>query len=386
VSIWEGLSDRWRKARSLLGLAFLTWGMTQVNPNPALHGRGLAVLVGLVVGGVGWVVMALRIGGTRVQVAAMLVCGGTGAALTAVARHGLPVAYAAAACLAAGAGLGVVLAVGVTAALLTAYAVTLVFQQHQPIWLVGTAAAMLVSLLAGVVRRQQVERMEQTQLLMAETQLAREQQARAAALAERGRIAREIHDVLAHTLAALSVQLETTDALLEGGRAERARATLGRARHLAREGLTETRRAIGALRGAALPLPDLIGELIEGYTADTGATATSTVEGTARELAPDVALAVYRTAQEALTNVRKHAPGAGVRLLLCYEPDELRMEVENFGQPDPSLRPAGMPTSDGYGLTGLRERAELAGGRFEAGPLAGRPDEPRWRVAVRIPG
>jgi signal transduction histidine kinase len=228
--------------------------------------------------------------------------------------------------------------------------------------------------------------MEQTLLLLAETQLAREQQARAAALAERGRIAREIHDVLAHTLAALSVQLETTDALLEGGRAERARATLGRARHLAREGLTETRRAIGALRGAALPLPDLIGELIEGYTADTGATATSTVEGTARELAPDVALAVYRTAQEALTNVRKHAPGAGVRLLLCYEPDELRMEVENFGQPDPSLRPTGMPTTHGYGLTGLRERAELAGGRFEAGPLAGGPDEPRWRVAVRIPG
>jgi signal transduction histidine kinase len=134
------------------------------------------------------------------------------------------------------------------------------------------------------------------------------------------------------------------------------------------------------------PCPDLINELTEGYAADTGATATTTVEGTPRELAPDVALAVYRTAQEALTNVRKHAPRAGVRLLLRYEPDELRLAVENFGQPDPSLRPLGMPTSDGYGLTGLRERAELAGGRFEAGPLAGGPDEARWRVAVRIPG
>jgi signal transduction histidine kinase len=386
VSRWERLSDRWREARSLIGLALLTWGMTQINPHPALHGPGLAVLGGLVVGGVGWLVMASRLGGTRVQVAAMLVAGGAGVALTDVVRHGLPVAYAAAACLAAGAGLGIVLAVGVTAALLTAYAVTQVFQQHQPIWMVGTAAALLVSLLAGVVRRQQVERMEQTRLLLAETQLAREHEARAVALAERGRIAREIHDVLAHTLAALSVQLETTDALLEGGRAEQARATLGRARHLTREGLIETRRAIGALRGAALPLPDLINELIEGYAADSGATATTTVEGTQRELAPDVALAVYRTAQEALTNVRKHAPGASVGLLLRYEPDELRLAVENFGQPDPSLRPVGMPTPDGYGLTGLRERAELAGGRFEAGPLAGGANGPRWRVVVRIPG
>jgi signal transduction histidine kinase len=295
-------------------------------------------------------------------------------------------AYAAAACLAAGAGLSFVLAVAVTAALLAAYAVTQIFEPHPPIWMLATVAALLVALLAGVVRRQRVERIEQTELLLAETQLAREQQARAAALAERGRIAREIHDVLAHTLAALSVQLETTDALLEGGRAEQAQATLSRARQLAREGMSETRRAIGTLRGAALPLPELISGLIDGYATDTGATATSTVDGTPRDLMPDVALAVYRTAQEALTNVRKHAPGAGVRVLLCYEPVEVSLEVENFGQPDPSLRPQGVPTSEGYGLTGLRERAEMAGGRFEAGPLAASPDGPRWRVAVRIAG
>jgi signal transduction histidine kinase len=330
--------------------------------------------------------MALPLGGIRIRVAAILVCGGTGVALMAVSRQGLPLAYAVGACLAAGAGLGFVLAVAVTATLLVAYAVIQIVQPDTPTWMMVGAAAFVVALLAGVVRRQRVERVEQTQLLLAETQLAREQQTRAAALAERGRIAREIHDVLAHTLAALSVQLETTDALLEGGRGEQARATLRRARQLAREGMTETRRAIGALRGTSLPLPELLRGLIEGYATDTGAAATSTMDGTPRELAPEVALAVYRTAQEALTNVRKHAPGAGVRLLLCYEPDEVRLEVENFGHRDASLRPEGAPTSKGYGLTGLRERAEMAGGTFEAGPLAAGPDEPRWRVAVRIAG
>jgi signal transduction histidine kinase len=386
VTIFDGLSGRWRQARSLIGLGLLTWGMIQTSPHPALYGRGLAVLVGMVLAGAGWITMALRLGGTRVQVAAILVCGGAGVALMSLDQPGLPLVYVAAACLSAGMTLPVGLATALWSALLTGYAVTQIFWLAGPVWMLGTPATTLVALLSGVIRRQREERLEQSQLLLAETQLAREEQARAAALAERGRIAREIHDVLSHALAALSVQLETTDALLEGGRSDQARATLDRARQLTREGLSETRRAIGALRGDVLPLPDLVRALVDGYAEDTGATATSTVDGDPRDLPPDAALALYRTAQEALTNVRKHAPGADVRLRLCYEPEQVRIEVDNCARTDPSLRPPASPIPGGYGLAGLRERAELVGGQFTAGPPPDSPDGQAWRVSVRIPG
>jgi signal transduction histidine kinase len=93
---------------------------------------------------------------------------------------------------------------------------------------------------------------------------------------------------------------------------------------------------------------------------------------------PDLALAVYRTAQEAMTNVRKHAPGAPVALTLRYGTGDVELAVAS-GAPPGTERPlAG--SGGGYGLTGLRERAELAGGEFTAGP-----DGDGWRVDVRIP-
>lgn len=400
----ESLPARWRQLRSVVGLALLTWGMTQTQPHPALHGRGLAVGATMVVASAGWLVMTVLPNRTRMLVVAVLVCGSASIALAALTRAGYALAYLAAACLAAGSSLSAPLAVTVSVALFTGYAVTGSVSGSSPPWLLGGAAAIGGALMAGVIRRQQVERAEQAELLLAETQLAREEQARAAALAERARIAREIHDVLAHALAALSVQLETADALLERGRSEQARATIGRARQLAREGLAETRRAISTLRGDPLALPELVGALVDGYALDTAAPVTLTVDGESRPLPANAGLALYRTAQEALTNVRKHAAGSPVCVRLSYGPGEVALDVVNDGPGDPALSPpAAIP--GGYGLTGLRERAELAGGEFVAGPLPAdaatevpvrqsddtptgdaSPAAAAWRVGVRIPG
>ncbi|HEY2792687.1 MAG TPA: histidine kinase [Micromonosporaceae bacterium] len=232
-------------------------------------------------------------------------------------------------------------------------------------------AAIAAGALLGFARRQNAA-------LAAEAGLVRESQARSAALDERARIAREIHDVLAHSLAALTVQLETADALLESGRTEQAHKSVLRAGQLAREGLAETRRAIGALRGESLPLPLLLRSLTDAYQADLGTPATLVVEGEERELRPDVSLTLYRTAQEATTNARKHAPKAPLSIELHYGAIEMSLDVTNGAAPDGD-RPLAS-TGGGYGLTGLRERAELAGGTIEAGPV-----DDGWRVSVRIP-
>lgn len=236
--------------------------------------------------------------------------------------------------------------------------------------LAAAPAAMALGLMLGVIRGQNQALVRESQLMLAE-------QARSHVLAERARIAREIHDVLAHSLAALSVQLETADALLESGRNDEARQSVLRAAGLAREGMTETRRAVAALREDALPLTDLLQGLLDGYRLDQNATVEFHVTGTARPLSPQAALTLYRTAQEATTNAAKHAPGGDLVLSLRYQPDTIVLTVVN------SLVAAAKPlahTGGGYGLTGLRERAELAGGTFSA-----HEDEKRWQVELRIP-
>jgi signal transduction histidine kinase len=243
-------------------------------------------------------------------------------------------------------------------------------------------------------RRSTRQRARTTEQLLAETERANAQQAQAAALAERSRIAREIHDVLAHSLAALSVQLEAAEALLGAGTdPERAHAHVVNARQIAREGLAETRRAIAALREDTPPLRSLLDVLADAYQSDTGATASVVAESEPTGLAPDAALAVYRTAQEALTNVRKHAPGAAVKITLTDAADFVELTVVNGPARD---APSYLASSGGgYGLTGLKERAELAGGTLDAGPCDAPAPEPSdagsagdgigWQVRLRIP-
>jgi signal transduction histidine kinase len=200
--------------------------------------------------------------------------------------------------------------------------------------------------------------------LLAQERAARTAEAETAALAERARIAREIHDVLAHSLSAQMVHLEAARLLIErepqgpfrDGVLERVVA----ARGMAREGLAETRQALSALRGDMAPVEDYLRELAAVDRAE------AQVVGERRKLTVDASQAVRRVAQEALTNVRKHAPGAAVRLVLTYGPDEVALEVRDSGRPD--ARGELAATGAGYGLLGMRERAELLGGTLEAGP------------------
>jgi signal transduction histidine kinase len=180
--------------------------------------------------------------------------------------------------------------------------------------------------------------------------------AEGAALAERGRVARELHDVLAHSLSALALQLEGTRLLAQDRGADPEVVDgLERAHHLAVSGLSEARQAIATLRGDDLPA---IEDLAHGFP-----NANVTVTGTPRDPSSEARLALYRTAQEALTNVRRHSASDRVELRLEYGDDGTTLVVQDHGVAAPLLN-----GSDGYGLTGMRERAELLGGRLQAGP------------------
>jgi len=186
-----------------------------------------------------------------------------------------------------------------------------------------------------------------------------------AAVEERARLAREIHDVLAHTLSALSVQIEGARMLLEQRPGDpRAVAAMERAQRLVAAGIEETGRAVAALRGDVLPVPDALRLLAEDFERESGVPCRLHVEGTPLGLSADASLAIYRAAQEALTNVRKHAEASEVSIDLRFRDGRAELTVADRGAPKPSLVPSG------YGLVGIRERTKLLGGELEAGPTA----------------
>ncbi len=196
----------------------------------------------------------------------------------------------------------------------------------------------------------------------------------AAARGERERLAREMHDVLAHTLSGLTVQLEATRLLAEQRPGDPAVAeAVTQAHRLAREGLLEARRAVSALRGD-MPGPAQLEQLLHDFEVESGIRCRLEIEGTPLALRPEAQLALYRAAQEALTNVRKHADATSVTLRLNWSSRGAELTVEDEGTPKPSL------ASGGYGLNGIRERAALVGGSLEAGPIAG-----GFRVRLRVP-
>lgn len=212
------------------------------------------------------------------------------------------------------------------------------------------------------------------------------EEGRAAALAERTRIARELHDVLAHSLAGLTIQLEAARALLSNGSdSTRALVHVERAHHLGVEGLAEARQAVAALREDRPPLPEMLRGLVEGLgeglVEGLGEGGTLAVRGSLRDLSPEVSLALYRCAQEALTNAARHAPGAAVHVELSYDDHDTTLVVLDHYDDGRAPSPAPSSASDGgYGLVGMRERAELAGGTLQAGPAGN-----GWRVEVRVP-
>jgi signal transduction histidine kinase len=195
-------------------------------------------------------------------------------------------------------------------------------------------------------------------------------------LAERSHIAREIHDILAHSLSAQLVHLEGARLLIVSGRTDEALDRVERARGLARSGLEETRRALATLRGDIPPMDVVLRELAEEHRVLADVACEVTIAGEPHELPAKAGLAVIRTAQEALTNVRKHAPGAAVTIALRYTDGWCELEVTDSGG-----RPGPLATSGGgYGLVGMRERAELIGGTLNAGPAG-----EGFSVLLRVP-
>jgi signal transduction histidine kinase len=239
----------------------------------------------------------------------------------------------------------------------------------------GTATGLVFSvvpwfLVMRLVRRL-LERGREAEALVEELRESRAAHAQSVALAERGRVARDMHDVLAHSLSALALQLEGARLLArDRGADPEVVAAVERAHHLAAGGLAEARQAIGALRGDELPGPERLPALADAFAEHSDARCSLDVTGEPRELSSEARLALYRTAQEALTNVRRHSAAQRVEIALRYAEDGTTLVVRDFGPGAPVAVPGGSANGGGYGLTGMRERAELLGGRLSAEPTA----------------
>jgi signal transduction histidine kinase len=187
-----------------------------------------------------------------------------------------------------------------------------------------------------------------------------------------------MHDVLAHSLSGLILQLEAARMLAARDPADpRLQSAVDRAHQLGRSGLEEARRAIGMLRDDELPGPERLAGLAAQFQQDRDIPCRLTVSGEAYPLGSEARLAVYRVAQEALTNITKHTHPVRVELRLGYEPSTVRLTVQDFTTAGPA--PA-EPATDGYGLTGMRERAELLGGTLTTSATAG-----GFRVELAVP-
>jgi len=214
--------------------------------------------------------------------------------------------------------------------------------------------------------------------------LEREQDAQAqiAAAAERARIARELHDVVAHNVSVMVVQADGASYALDSS-PEQARQALTAIAGTGRQALSEMRRMLGVLRsgdGTAglAPLPGIgqLGELLE-QTRAAGLAVSFSVAGVPAPLPGGLALAAYRIVQESLTNTRKHGgPAASAQVLLRYCEDVLMLQITDDG-----YGAAAAADGSGHGLTGMRERVALYNGTLHAGPLPGGG----YQVTARLP-
>ncbi len=356
---------------AVAAIAFVVITSFQARPAPGSHGEALGVAVALIVFCVATIAaMWLTQAGSAVQLAVLLVA--VVSAATLIGLQGNSAAFLGvfpAICLAA-----LVLPVRLSALVagLAAGAVSVAWLANgrAPIAGIilndfGILAFFLLSLFARRLR----ESNQRAELLLGELEQTRAAQAQAAALAERQRLAREMHDVLAHSLSGLVLNLETARLLASQGGADRQVGdVIDRARRLARTGLEEARRAIGMLHDDALPGPERLAGLAAEFESDTGVPCKVAVTGDGRDLGTESRLTFYRVTQEALTNIRKHARADRVEIRLAYEPAGTRLTIEDFGSCRERQASA---DGTGYGLTGMRERAELLGGTLTAGPTDG---------------
>lgn len=257
-----------------------------------------------------------------------------------------------------------------------AVGVSSVAAHHTPSAYLGLLAGVVLVALMGLSRRQFRVTAEQNRLLVEQSREIRAERDRAATLAERGRIAREVHDVLAHTLGGLVLQLDAADALLEAGETDRAADKVRASRELAASGLDDARQVVGALRAERIDLTVEFERLVTEHR-NAGGRVTMQLSGDAEQLGEQVRVALLRAAQESLTNARKHAPGTEVELRLSIGAEQVELVASN-----PLSDRVGLLSASGMGagLLGMRERIGALGGAVEAGKVGD-----RWTVRMTVP-
>ena len=356
-------------------------------PHASGHGTGLVKTVALVALLAAFVVIRAR--GNRLDtgdaalaptVAALVVMGAASAALVCVQPSGggalalSLVAYVSGARLALRPGVTLTLAATV-ADVVAALAAP--GDQHTLSTSSSVLLAVLLFVTARIYRRAEGDRLR-AEIATAKLEDARERELESAALEERSRIARELHDVLAHSLSGLSLQLEGARLLAEReGVSPELQGMLERSRGLAADGLEEAKRAVRALRGEKLPGLDDIEQLVAGF--DTGALSVDlSVQGQRRAVPAEAGLTLYRAAQEALTNVVRHSGARTASIELDFAPEAVTLTVTDHVER--GATPALASVGSGYGLAAMRERAEAVGGVVTAGPAGD-----GFRVVVSLP-
>jgi len=247
----------------------------------------------------------------------------------------------------------------------------------------GFPVIVVAGLLIGRNRGAYRIQAEQAAQLLAQRDQLEAEQRRAAWIDERARIAREIHDILAHSLGALGIQIQAARAVLtDHGDIARADEILGAAQRMAAEGLVDTRRAVHALRAGTLPLDEELARVSGTYAQRYHVAASFDVGGVPAPLPPDATVALLRIAQESLVNAAKHAEGQRVSVHLDYSDTDVRLTIRNDLPPGTGVTgPAAVSTvNGGYGLTGMRERLRLLNGTLQAG----RRDN-QWVVTAELP-
>jgi signal transduction histidine kinase len=246
------------------------------------------------------------------------------------------------------------------------------------------AVPLAVCFVAGRVLRARAHSHSHDRARARQLEAEREEAIRAALAEERARIARELHDIVAHCVSVMVVQAGAAEDLLDRD-PQKARAPLRSVQETGRQAVGELGRMLGLLRGqrvqlALKPQPGTA-ELVElvDHMAEIGLPVELTVQGAARPLPPGVELTVYRVVQEALTNTLKHAAPTTARVALYYDDQSVQVSVRDAGRTGGSGEAD--PMRVGHGLIGMRERVGLYGGSFEA---AGTPGD-GFTVTARLP-
>jgi signal transduction histidine kinase len=338
------------------GLAAMVWAMTTHRGGAGLHGSGLHISVALAVASacwLGWI--ALGPHGDTLALRSLTACTAISGAVLLLLYPSLAVYWFTFwACVNAGLNFADRVAVPITAA--SAAILVGGYLTHRGTILAAFAAVAFVGYTLGRERRRYLA------------------EARAATLAERGRIARELHDVIGHSLTGVSLQIESGAAALEAAAdSDRALTHLEQAGRLVRTGHQEAVAAVRTLREGQVAMHAMLAGLIESHRA-AGGHAQLSVTGMPRALDAAPALALYRVTQEALTNAARHAPAKLAHVQVGYGDSELTVSVVNdIGCASPAT------LSGGYGLPGMRERMAEAGGTLSAGQAGD-----QWRVEARV--